>query len=132
MPELSARAAIDRSIKFAKTERDHPMSFATKLSKAAILLALATSSLGMVSCAVFEDRQTTGEYVDDATISTKVRTEIIKDENLKLSQINVETFKGTVQLTGFVDSAAKSARAAQVAAAVSGVKQVKNDIIVKN
>jgi hyperosmotically inducible periplasmic protein len=108
------------------------MSFATKLSKAAIVLALATSSLGMVSCAVFEDRQTAGEYVDDATISTKVRTEIIKDENLKLSQINVETFKGTVQLTGFVDTAAKSARAAQVAAAVSGVKQVKNDIVVKN
>ena len=108
------------------------MSVATKLSKFAILAALATSSLTMVSCAVFEDRQTAGEYVDDATISTKVRTEIIKDENLKLSQINVETFKGTVQLTGFVDSAAKSARAAQVASAVSGVKQVKNDIVVKN
>src|SRR5262245_17963876 len=108
------------------------MSVSRKLSKFVILAALATSSLGMVSCAVFEDRQSTGEYVDDATITTKVKAEIVKDKDLSITQIGVETFKGTVQLSGFVDSAAKSAKAAQLAAAVQGVKQVKNDIVVKN
>lgn len=108
------------------------MSISSKFGKFAILLALATSSVAMVSCAAVEGRQTTGEYVDDATITTKVKAEIVKDPDLKITQIGVETFKGTVQLSGFVDSAAKSAKAAQVAAAVTGVKQVKNDIVVKN
>ncbi len=108
------------------------MMISNKFSKFAILFALATSSLGMVSCAAVEGRQTTGEYVDDATITTKVKAEIVKDPDLKITQIGVETFKGTVQLSGFVDSAAKSTKAAQVAAAVAGVKQVKNDIVVKN
>jgi osmotically-inducible protein OsmY len=108
------------------------MTISRKLSKIAILFALATSSLAMTSCAAIEGRQTTGEYVDDATITTKVKAEIVKDPDLKVTQIGVETFKGTVQLSGFVDSAAKSSKAAQIASAVDGVKQVKNDIIVKN
>jgi hyperosmotically inducible periplasmic protein len=107
-------------------------TISNKLSKLVIVFALATSSVAMVSCAAIEGRQTAGEYVDDATISTKVRTEIVKDPNVSITELNVETFKGTVQLTGFVDSAAKSARAAQIASGVSGVKSVKNDIIVKN
>lgn len=108
------------------------MTISRKLSKIAILFALATSSLAMVSCAAIEGRETAGEYVDDATITTKVKAEIVKDPDLKVTQIGVETFKGTVQLSGFVDSAAKSSKAAQLAAAVNGVKQVKNDIVVKN
>ena len=108
------------------------MSISSKLSKFAIILALATSAAAMVSCAAIEGRETTGEYVDDATITTKVKAEIVKDADLKVTQIGVETFKGTVQLSGFVDSAAKSMKAAQITAAVNGVKQVKNDIVVKN
>lgn len=87
------------------------------------LMAIASA------CAVVEQRETAGEYVDDATISTKVRAEIVRDPDLKLRQINVETFKGEVQLTGFVDSPLHANRAAELARAVPGVRAVRNDIV---
>lgn len=87
------------------------------------LMAIASA------CSVVEHRETAGEYVDDATISTRVRAEIVRDPDLKLRQINVETFKGEVQLTGFVDSPRQASRAAELARAVPGVRAVRNDIV---
>lgn len=83
-------------------------------------------------CAGTHYLESTGEYVDDSVITTKVKAKIFDDPKLKVLQINVETFKGTVQLSGFVNSAKASARAEKIAGSVKGVKSVKNSLIVKN
>jgi c(7)-type cytochrome triheme protein len=72
-----------------------------------------------------------GEYVDDAVITGKVKAAVLEEPSLKSAEINVETFKGTVQLTGFVRSRADIGKAAEVAKGVTGVKSVKNDMILK-
>jgi osmotically-inducible protein OsmY len=94
-------------------------------------LVVGALAVTLAACAAVQGRETTGEYVDDATISTKVRAEIIRDPNLKMGQIGVETMQGVVQLTGFVDTPQASATAGQVARAVKGVKEVKNNIVVR-
>jgi len=92
-----------------------------------VLLALAV----LAGCASTRTKESTGEYVDDSTITAKVKAEILGDPDLKVFQINVETFKGVVQLSGFVNSADVRSRAAVVAGRVRGVKSVKNDLIIK-
>ena len=82
-------------------------------------------------CAGTRHRESTGEYIDDSVITGKVKVEIFNDPVLKVLQINVETFKGVVQLSGYVDSAQASAKAAALANSVEGVKSVKNNLIVK-
>jgi len=73
----------------------------------------------------------TGEYVDDSVITAKVKTAIFNDSALKVNEINVETFKGVVQLSGFVRSQADIDKAVQVARGVAGVQSVKNDMRLK-
>jgi osmotically-inducible protein OsmY len=85
----------------------------------------------LLGCASTPTKESTGEYVDDSTITTKVKAAIFNDPALKVFQINVETFKGEVQLSGFVDSAQHVKRAGEVARGVGGVKSVKNNLIVK-
>jgi len=82
-------------------------------------------------CASTPKKEGTGEYIDDTVITTKVKAAFVADEALKATEINVETFKGVVQLSGFVKSPADIARAADVARGVEGVKSVKNDIRLK-
>ena len=84
-----------------------------------------------VGCASTRKSESTGEYVDDSTITTKVKAAIFNDPALKVFQINVETFKGVVQLSGFVDSAQNASKAGEVARGVGGVKSVKNSLVVK-
>jgi osmotically-inducible protein OsmY len=84
-----------------------------------------------VGCASTPTKEGTGEYVDDSAITTKVKAAILNDPALKVFQINVETFKGEVQLSGFVDSAKSASKAGEVARGVGGVKSVKNNLIVK-
>jgi osmotically-inducible protein OsmY len=86
----------------------------------------------IAGCAGSPTSESTGEYLDDMTLSTKVRTSILGDSRVKVTQINVETFKGVVQLSGFVNSAGASARAVELARTVKGVKSVNNSLIVKN
>ena len=94
-----------------------------------ILAALAMAvTLGCASTAKTEG---TGEYVDDTVLTTKVKAAIFNEPSLKSAEINVETFKGIVQLSGFVSSAAMESTAVQVARKVSGVKSVKNDMRLK-
>jgi osmotically-inducible protein OsmY len=76
-------------------------------------------------------KESTGEYVDDTVITSKVKAEIFNDPMLKVLQINVESFKGVVQLSGFVDSAKAADRAEVVAGSVKGVTSVKNSLVVK-
>lgn len=82
-------------------------------------------------CAGTENRESTGEYIDDSVITSKVKAEILKDPDLKVLQINVESFKGVVQLSGFVDSPKAAARAVELAKSVKGVSSVKNSLVIK-
>lgn len=91
-------------------------------------IAFVTLFLG---CAATRTQESTGGFIDDSVITTKVKTAILKDPELKVLQIDVETFKGVVQLSGFVDSRQTSNRAEEVASSVNGVKGVKNSLIVK-
>lgn len=93
-----------------------------------ICLGLLTLFLG---CAATSTKQSTGEYVDDSVITSKVKTAIFNESTLKTFQINVKTYKAVVQLSGFVDSAQNVTTAGEVARAVEGVASVQNDLIVK-
>jgi len=92
----------------------------------AIFMAFAL--LGAAGCASTAKQEGTGEYVDDSVITTKVKAAIFNEPTLKSAEINVETFKGSVQLSGFVASRADMDKAVEVARSVSGVKAVKNDM----
>jgi hyperosmotically inducible protein len=92
------------------------------------LLALGSLAGG---CAATPTKDSTGEYVDDATITTKVKSALLGDDAVKSFEIKVETFKGVVQLSGFVDTADQKSAAEHDAAAVTGVKDVKDMISVK-
>src|SRR4051812_17452581 len=89
---------------------------------------VAVTAMG---CASTPKSEGTGEYVDDSVITAKVKTAIFEQPNLKSAEINVETFKGTVQLSGFVSSQASADSAVTIAKNVGGVKLVKNDMRVK-
>jgi len=87
--------------------------------------------MGTLGCASTRHHEGTGEYVDDSVITSKVKTAIFNEPGLKVSEINVETFKGAVQLSGFVNSRADIESAVRVASAVGGVKSVTNDMQLK-
>jgi osmotically-inducible protein OsmY len=93
-----------------------------------VCIILVTAFLG---CASTPTKEGTGEYVDDSAITTKVKAAIMNESSLKVFQINVETFKGEVQLSGFVDTTQSVQKAGEVARGVGGVKSVKNNLIVK-
>jgi len=99
-----------------------------RIMKFLACLVLATS---FMACAATRTHEGTGEYVDDTAITTKVKAAIFTDSELKVLQINVETFKGVVQLSGFVNSRASATKAAEVARGIKGVVEVKNDLVVK-
>jgi osmotically-inducible protein OsmY len=84
-----------------------------------------------VSCASTAKQESTGEYVDDSVITTKVKSLLAADDFLKSFQISVETYKGTVQLSGFVNSQQAANKAGEIARSVKGVTSVKNNLIVK-
>ncbi|MFA6041281.1 MAG: BON domain-containing protein [Methylophilus sp.] len=94
-----------------------------------ILLAMAFTAI--LGCASTAKHEGTGEYIDDSVITTKVKAAVLNEPTLKSSEINVETFKGVVQLSGFVNSASDISKAAEVARSVKGVTSVKNDMHVK-
>jgi osmotically-inducible protein OsmY len=85
----------------------------------------------LIGCASTAKQEGTGEYFDDSVITTKVKAEIFNDAALKSSEINVETFKGVVQLSGFVNSQSDINKAVDISRRVKGVKSVKNDMRVK-
>lgn len=91
----------------------------------AILLAV------LFGCASTAKHEGTGEYVDDTVITTKVKAAIFHEPTLKSAEINVETFKGRVQLGGFVNSQSDINKAVEIARRVEGVTSVKNDMRVK-
>ncbi len=86
----------------------------------------------LAACGSTPTRESPGQYVDDSTITTKVKSEFVADKTVDATNIKVETYKGTVQLSGFAKSQAEINRAVQIARNVSGVQSVKNDVLLKS
>lgn len=102
-----------------------------KLLTLAALALAATTLTGLAGCQSTPTRESTGQYMDDTAITAKVKAAIFNEPSLKSSEINVETFKGRVQLSGFVSSHADIAKATSLAQAVMGVTSVRNDMRLK-
>ncbi|MBE0618387.1 MAG: BON domain-containing protein [Proteobacteria bacterium] len=100
------------------------------VSALCIALCLSVPAL-WVGCASTSTRESTGEYIDDSAITAKVKTQLGADKMLSLFQINVETYKGVVQLSGFVNGQEAAEHAVGIARQVNGVTEVKNSLIVK-
>ena len=98
--------------------------------RAVSLLSIAAAA-GVIGCASTAKSESTGQYVDDTAITAKVKTAIFEQPTLKSAEINVETFKGVVQLSGFVSSQDNVNTAMATAKSVPGVSSVKNDMRVK-
>ncbi len=94
-----------------------------------LVAVLLFGALG--GCASTATHESTGQYLDDSMITTAVKAAILNEPTLKVAEINVETFKGVVQLSGFVSSTQASYKAAEVARGVKGVISVKNDMRLK-
>lgn len=93
------------------------------------LFALLFASLG--ACATGQKHGTVGQYIEDSAITTNVKAAIFQQDDLSAAEINVETFNGVVQLSGFVSRPAQIAKATEIARSVEGVKSVKNNLTVK-
>jgi hyperosmotically inducible protein len=102
-----------------------------QLGKYLSAIFLAITLVSVVGCASTSKQSGTGEYIDDSVITTKVKAAIFNEPTLKATEINVETFKGEVQLSGFVSSQASMNKAVEVTRSVKGVKSVKNDMRLK-
>ena len=105
------------------------------MKKPILLLAMISMLSGAAvlqsGCGSTPTKESTGEYIDDATITTKVKAALVKDDTVKAREVNVETFKGVVQLSGFVATESERTRASQVAAGVRGVQAVTNNLQLK-
>lgn len=88
-------------------------------------------TLLIVACAGTAKQESTGEYIDDTVLTSRVKSVLLNDPAVSGLAVNVETFKGVVQLSGFVKSVAERNRAVQLARDVKGVRQVKNDILIR-
>ena len=98
------------------------------LKRCSALFIIAAFALFALGCASTSTRESTGEYIDDSVITSKVKAAILNEPSLKVFQINVETYRNVVQLSGFVDSTASMSKAVDLARAVKGVSSVKNDM----
>lgn len=87
--------------------------------------------VSLAACASTSKQESTGDYIDDSVITTKIKSQLAADDFLKSFQISVESRKGIAQLSGFVDSQKAVDKAGQIARGVEGVKSVRNDLIVK-
>ena len=102
-----------------------------QLNKYLSVVFLAVTLASAVGCASTSSKEGTGEYVDNSVITTKVKAAIFNEPSLKSAEINVESFKGVVQLSGFVNSQADIDKATSLARSVEGVTSVKNDMRLK-
>ncbi len=108
------------------------MKTSLRLLSTCLAIFLGTGAVVFsTGCSGTSTRESTGEYIDNSAITAKVKAALASDEVVKARQVNVDTFRGVVQLSGFVDTAAEKERAEHVAAGVPGVKEVRNNITVK-
>jgi osmotically-inducible protein OsmY len=102
-----------------------------KIAKRFSTACAAVLMVALTACAPTKTQEGTGEYVDDSVITTKVKAAFAEDPTVKATEVKVETFKGTVQLSGFVDSSEAERRAVELARQVKGVQSVKNDMVLR-
>lgn len=103
-----------------------------RITTASLVLLLGSASLAFnAGCAGTATKESTGEYIDNSAITAKVKSALAADEVTKARQINVESFRGTVQLSGFVNTSEEKKRAERIAASIEGVRDVENNITVK-
>jgi osmotically-inducible protein OsmY len=103
----------------------------TNLLKTLYVVSLAGGALALAGCAGSSTRESTGENIDDTAITAKVKAALFNDDLVKSHEISVTTFKGTVQLSGFVDNNDQKAAAEKDAKAVPGVKDVQDNLSVR-
>jgi len=104
------------------------MTTRNRIARAALAGLFAVA---LTACAGTPTRESTGEYIDDTLITSKVKAKYVESKEVSATAVNVETFKGTVQLSGFVETATERAKAEELARQVQGVKAVRNDIRLK-
>lgn len=93
--------------------------------------ALGLAGLGLVACSATPTQESTGQYLDNSVTTAKVKTALLNDKDINSTSITVKTFKGTVQLSGFVDTQTQIDAAGKVAAGVEGVQHVENNLLIK-
>lgn len=101
------------------------------VNRSSSLIMCLVFVVALISCAGSRTSEGSGQYVDDSVITTKVKTALFADPDIKSLDIGVETFKGEVQLSGFVNNAEQARKAVEIAKSVKGVRSVKNSLIVK-
>lgn len=99
--------------------------------KAILASLLALALITTVGCAGSSTNESTGEYIDDTWITTKVKAALVDSDDVKAREVNVETFKGVVQLSGFVESQQAMNEAVSIARGIQGVTSVRNDMRIK-
>jgi osmotically-inducible protein OsmY len=97
-----------------------------------VLLGGVAGTAFLSGCSAMGTKQSTGEYIDDTAITAKVKSAFVSDDTVKALDVQVETFRGVVQLSGFVDSTAQKARAEEIARMTNGVRDVTNNIQLKS
>lgn len=102
-----------------------------KYSRALAIAILAGATLAGTGCSIMRGQETAGGYVDDAGITTAIKSKFVEDKTVDAASINVHTLNGTVQLSGFAKSAAEKSKAEQIARDTRGVRSVHDDIIVR-
>jgi len=102
-----------------------------KIAQRFTTILVTAAVLGLAACAPTAHRQGTGEYIDDAVITSKVKAAFADDPTVKATEVKVDTFKGTVQLSGFVESRESAQKAVQLAREVKGVREVRNNTVLK-
>ncbi|MGG7605480.1 BON domain-containing protein [Massilia sp. BKSP1R2A-1] len=108
------------------------MNLLSRIRNVRAQLILAGLVLAILSaCAPSGTHRGTGEYIDDAAITSRIKTSFATSPEVKATEVQVETFRGTVQLSGFVDSSEAALRAAQIARETPGVKEVRNSMVVR-
>jgi osmotically-inducible protein OsmY len=108
-------------------QKEHNM----RIARIGQFILAAVVALTLAGCASTPQKESTGEYFDDTVLTSRVKTALLEDPVVSGLAVNVETFKGIVQLSGFVKTDAERSRAVEVAREVPGVKQVKNDILLR-
>ncbi|HYN64067.1 MAG TPA: BON domain-containing protein, partial [Candidatus Limnocylindrales bacterium] len=130
--ESAARAAHNCGNDFPQLNRAmDPIESLMSLLKRCSALFIAALLLSMLGCAATSTQESTGEYIDDSVITAKVKSAILNEPSLKVFQINVETYKNVVQLSGAVATRSEVAKAGELARSVKGVRSVKNDLRLK-
>ena len=103
-----------------------------KMNKIISCFAIFLMIAGIAACASQDQRRATGEYIDDASITTRVKAAMAADDLVSTFDISVETFRGTVQLSGFVNSENAIRRAGDIARDIDGVQEVKNNLMIRS